>query len=133
MTEQTQLDFIQDHSAITDNIIKRMLIEQGKNLTEEQLRSLRDTLELTLSKYNTEEEIDYVIAEFPAIVKRLRMMSPLYDHFKTTGERMKAGPGTDYDHHHHHGSQPSGHWERGYHQPQGTPPAPLPQYRDRGF
>jgi len=28
------------------------------------------------------------------------MMSPLYDHFKSTGERMKAGPGTDYDHHH---------------------------------
>ena len=54
----------------------------------------------TLSKYNTEEEIDYVIKEFPAIVERLRMMSPLYDHFKTTGERMKAGPGTDYDHHH---------------------------------
>ena len=51
----------------------------------------------TLSKYNTEEEIDYVIAEFPAIVERLRMMSPLYDHFKSTGERMKAGPGTDYE------------------------------------
>ena len=56
----------------------------------------------TLSKYNTEEEIDYVINEFPTIVKRLRMMSPLYDHFKSTGERMKAGPGTDYEHHHHH-------------------------------
>lgn len=56
----------------------------------------------TLSKYNTEEEIDYVIAEFPEIVKKLRLMSPLYDHFKTTGERMKAGPGTDYEHKHNH-------------------------------
>ena len=56
----------------------------------------------TLSKYNTEEEIDYVISEFPAIVQRLRMMSPLYDHFKATGQRMKAGPGTDYEHDHDH-------------------------------
>lgn len=52
----------------------------------------------TLSKYNTEEEIDYVIVEFPAIVERLRSMSPLYDYFNTTGKRMKAGPGTDYEH-----------------------------------
>ncbi len=56
----------------------------------------------TLSKYNTEEEIDYVIKEFPAIVERLRQMSPLYDHFIKTGERMKAGPGTDYEHEHEH-------------------------------
>lgn len=56
----------------------------------------------TLSKYNTEEEIDYVISEFPTIVKRLRMMSPLYAHFTETGERMKAGPGTDYEHEHCH-------------------------------
>ncbi len=54
----------------------------------------------TLSKYNTVEEIDYVISEFPAIVERLRQMSPLYDHFVKTGERMKAGPGTDYEHAH---------------------------------
>jgi cysteine desulfurase len=56
----------------------------------------------TLSKYNTIEEIDYVINEFPAIVERLRQMSPLYDHFMKTGERMKAGPGTDYGHEHEH-------------------------------
>ncbi len=56
----------------------------------------------TLSKYNTEEEIDYVIAEFPAIVKKLRSMSPLYSHFVETGKRLKAGPGTDYEHNHCH-------------------------------
>lgn len=56
----------------------------------------------TLSKYTTIEEIDYVINEFPAIVERLRQMSPLYDHFMKTGERMKAGPGTDYGHEHEH-------------------------------
>lgn len=56
----------------------------------------------TLSKYNTEEEIDYVITEFPAIVKKLRSMSPLYSHFVETGKRLKAGPGTDYEHKHCH-------------------------------
>ena len=39
----------------------------------------------------------------------------------------------DYDHHHHHGSPTSGHWERGYHYPNGAPPSPPPNYRDRGF
>ena len=34
---------------------------------------------ITLSKYNTEEDIDYLLAEFPPIVKKLRDMSPLYE------------------------------------------------------
>ncbi|MDR2426370.1 MAG: cysteine desulfurase [Endomicrobium sp.] len=51
----------------------------------------------TLSKYNSEEEIDYLIEEFPPVVQKLRDMSPLYSHFLKTGSRMKAGPGTDYD------------------------------------
>ncbi len=55
----------------------------------------------TLSKYNTEEEINYVLEEFPGIVQRLRDMSPLYSYFIKTGERKAAGPGTDFDDHDH--------------------------------
>jgi cysteine desulfurase len=55
----------------------------------------------TLSKYNNQEEIDFVLQEFPNIVKRLRDMSPLYSHFLETGTRKAAGPGTDYDDDHH--------------------------------
>ena len=39
----------------------------------------------------------------------------------------------DYNSPHHHGAPPSGHWERGYHPPNGALPSPSPQYRDRGF
>ncbi|MCL2485280.1 MAG: cysteine desulfurase [Endomicrobia bacterium] len=53
----------------------------------------------TLSKYNTEEEIDYVLEEFPKIVQKLRDMSPLYSYFVQTGERKQAGPGTDFHDH----------------------------------
>ncbi|MDR2192740.1 MAG: cysteine desulfurase [Endomicrobium sp.] len=56
----------------------------------------------TLSKYNTDEEIDYVLEEFPKIVQRLREMSPLYSYFVNTGKRKEAGPGTDYEHEHDH-------------------------------
>ncbi|OEG70134.1 hypothetical protein ATZ36_05960 [Candidatus Endomicrobiellum trichonymphae] len=54
----------------------------------------------TLSKFNTEEEINYVLEEFPNIVERLRDMSPLYSYFLKTGSRKVAGPGTDFDDHH---------------------------------
>lgn len=57
------------------------------------------TITFTLSKYNTEEEIDYVIGVLPPIIKKLRELSPLYSHFIKTGERMPAGPGTDYEEH----------------------------------
>ena len=57
---------------------------------------------MTLSKYNTDEEIDYVLSEFPGVVKKLRDMSPLYAHFQKTGNRLVAGPGTDYEHQHEH-------------------------------
>jgi Cysteine sulfinate desulfinase/cysteine desulfurase and related enzymes len=59
------------------------------------------SLLFTLSKFNNTKEIDYVLEVLPEIVKRLRDMSPLYAHFIKTGERMKAGPGTDYDDHDH--------------------------------
>ncbi len=56
----------------------------------------------TLSKYTTEEEIDYLLTNLPPIIERLRSYSPLYSHFLKTGTRMVAGPGTDYEHHHEH-------------------------------
>jgi len=58
------------------------------------------SLLFTLSKYNEEAEIDYVLSELPPIVKKLRDMSPIYAHFIKTGSRIAAGPGTDYEHHH---------------------------------
>jgi len=60
---------------------------------------------MTFSKYNTDEEIDYVLSEFPKIVKKLRDMSPLYDYFQKTGKRHVAGPGTDYEHEHEHDAE----------------------------
>jgi len=60
------------------------------------------SITMTLSKYNTDDDIDYVLQEFPPIVKRLRELSPLYAYFKKTGKRQEAGPGTDYEHHHEH-------------------------------
>jgi cysteine desulfurase len=55
----------------------------------------------TLSKYNTEKDVSYVLEEFPKIVKRLRKMSPLYSYFIRTGKRKPAGPGTNFDDHNH--------------------------------
>jgi len=55
---------------------------------------------ITLSKYNTPDDIDYFLTEFPLIVDRLRVLSPLYSYFLKTGKRKVAGPGTDYEHEH---------------------------------
>jgi cysteine desulfurase len=57
---------------------------------------------MTLSRSNTDEDIDYVLNEFPPIVEKLRNMSPLYSYFKKTGKRQDAGPGTDYKHSYDH-------------------------------
>jgi len=35
------------------------------------------SLRLTLSRFNTEEEIDYVLKILPGIIKKLRIISPL--------------------------------------------------------
>ena len=37
------------------------------------------SLRLSLGKYNTEEEVDYVLEKLPAIVERLRDMSPVWE------------------------------------------------------
>lgn len=44
------------------------------------------SLRLTLSKYNTEEEVDYIIKEVPEVVKYLRDISPVWDALEK-GER----------------------------------------------
>lgn len=58
------------------------------------------TILMTFSKYNTESDVDYVLKEFPPVVKRLRELSPLYAYFLKTGKRQAAGPGTDYERRH---------------------------------
>lgn len=50
-----------EQNNITDNIIKNMLLKEGRNLSEDQLKTLRDSLQLTLSKYQIKE--DYTRAE----------------------------------------------------------------------
>ena len=40
------------------------------------------SLRLTLSKYTTDKEIDYVIQEVPKVVETLRNMSPIWDQLK---------------------------------------------------
>lgn len=59
------------------------------------------SLNFGLTKYNTADDIDYVLEKLPPIVKKLREMSPLWAHFQKTGKRMVAGPGTDYEEHKH--------------------------------
>ena len=39
------------------------------------------SLRITIGKYNTKEEVDYLIDNLVEIVNRLRNMSPLYDKF----------------------------------------------------
>lgn len=47
------------------------------------------SLRLSLSEYNTEEEIDYIIKELPPIVERLRNMSPVWKRMMSDGGNTK--------------------------------------------
>ncbi len=42
------------------------------------------TIRFSLGKYNTKEEIDYVVEVLPPIIEQLRMMSPLWNEFQTS-------------------------------------------------
>ena len=45
------------------------------------------SLRITIGKYNTKEEVDYLLNNLEEIVSRLRNMSPLWYDFKRKGER----------------------------------------------
>lgn len=47
----------QEYNDVTIDVITKMVSNSGTNLTIDQLKSLRDALELTLSRYNIEEDI----------------------------------------------------------------------------
>lgn len=41
------------------------------------------TIRFSFGKYNTREEVDYVLQEVPPIIEKLRMISPLWNEFKS--------------------------------------------------
>ena len=89
--------YVTSGSACTSKALKMSHIMSALNIDA---AIAQGSITMTLSKYNTNEDIDYVLQEFPPIVKRLRDLSPLYAYFKKTGKRQEAGPGTDYEHQH---------------------------------
>ncbi len=89
--------YVTSGSACTSKALKMSHILSAINVDA---AIAQGSITMTLSKYNSDEDIDYLLQEFPPIVKRLREMSPLYAYFKKTGKRQEAGPGTDYEHHH---------------------------------
>ncbi len=89
--------YVTSGSACTSRTLKMSHVLQAINIDP---AVGQGSVLMTLSKYNSNEDIDYVLNEFPPIVTQLRNMSPLYAYFLKTGKRMEAGPGTDYEHHH---------------------------------
>lgn len=85
--------YVTSGSACTSKALKMSHVLSAINIDA---AVAQGSLTMTLSKYNTDEDIDYIITELPAIVKKLRDMSPLYAYFKQTGKRKEAGPGTNY-------------------------------------
>lgn len=89
--------YVTSGSACTSRTLKMSHVLQAINIDP---AIGQGSVLMTLSKYNSNEDVDYVLNEFPPIVTQLRNMSPLYAYFLKTGKRMEAGPGTDYEHHH---------------------------------
>ena len=48
------------------------------------------SVRLSLSRYNTEDEVDYAVEVLPGIIERLRRISPYWDSEK--GEPRADGP-----------------------------------------
>ncbi|MBT9177213.1 MAG: Cysteine desulfurase IscS [Firmicutes bacterium] len=63
-------------SACTSGSLEPSHVLLAMGLTHEQAHG---SLRLTLGMDNTEEDVDYVLSVMPAIVERLRQMSPLYN------------------------------------------------------
>lgn len=89
--------YVTSGSACTSRALKMSHVLQAINIDP---AVGQGSVLMTLSRYNSNEDVDYVLNEFPPIVTQLRNMSPLYAYFLKTGKRMEAGPGTDYEHHH---------------------------------
>lgn len=59
------------------------------------------SVRISLGRFNTEEEIDYMIQELPPIIDRLRQMSPLYNRRVDEPEPFKV----EACHEHNHGEE----------------------------